>query len=370
MRRRLGGAVGRVPAVGARVDVERDLAGDDPPVVHHPVLDVDALRRPGRGDLHLLGARIDVLDRPVGQHGAECCHRLDDHVDLAAEAAADRPADQPQPVERHVEDQRHVVEREVERLGVGVDGDPPVALRLRGAAGGLHRRMLDRRGFVPLLDDVVRLGEALLDVAEADAAAVVALVDEVVRAVLLERRRLDRLLDVEDRRQLLVVDPDPPRPLLRRRPRLGEHRADLLAHEQHPVLGQHRLVVRLDADQPQDRVPVARNVLVREHPHHPGHRQRRRHVEGERRVMPGRAHHHEVQRVREAHVLVEPGAAGDVPARIGPRHRGADDRQVGGALVGEEAGVDPLHHAALAFARASASRTRRAASSIASRIAT
>ena len=88
------------------------------------------LRGARRGDLHLLRAGVDVLDRPVGQHGAEDGDRLDDHVDLAAEAAADRAADQPQLLERHVEDQRHVVEREEERLGVGVDGDAAVALRL------------------------------------------------------------------------------------------------------------------------------------------------------------------------------------------------------------------------------------------------
>ena len=58
---------------------------------------------------------------------------------------------------------------------------------------------------------VVGRGEALLDVAVADAAAMVALVGEPVLAVILvdERRAgLQRLLDVEDRRQHLVVDLD------------------------------------------------------------------------------------------------------------------------------------------------------------------
>ena len=127
---RLGGAVGRVAAIGAGIDIERDLARDDAPVLHHAVLDVDALRGARRGHLHLLGAAVGVFHRPVGEHRAERGDRLDDHVDLAAEAAADRAADEAELVERHAEDQRHVVEREVERLRVGIDGDAAIALGL------------------------------------------------------------------------------------------------------------------------------------------------------------------------------------------------------------------------------------------------
>ena len=53
--------------------------------------------------------------------------RLDDDVDLAAEAAADRAADQAQLVERHLQDERGVVEGEEHRLGVGVAGEAAIA---------------------------------------------------------------------------------------------------------------------------------------------------------------------------------------------------------------------------------------------------
>ena len=56
VRGRLGGAVGRVAAIGAGIDIERDLARDDAPVIHHAVLDVDALGGARRRHLHLLGA--------------------------------------------------------------------------------------------------------------------------------------------------------------------------------------------------------------------------------------------------------------------------------------------------------------------------
>ena len=68
------------------------------------------------------------------------------------------------------------------RVGVAASGGRS-ACGIDDAAGGLGRRVLDRRGLVALLEDVVGLGEALLDVAEADAPALVALVDEVVVAV-------------------------------------------------------------------------------------------------------------------------------------------------------------------------------------------
>ena len=113
-----------------------------------------------------------------------------------------------------------------------------VALGHDDAAGRLGRRMLDRRGLVALLEDVVGRGEALVDVAEADAPAMVAFVDEVVLAVILvdERRaRLQRLLDVEDGRQDLVVDLHPRGAFARRRGAVGEHGDDRLALAAHLV---------------------------------------------------------------------------------------------------------------------------------------
>ena len=117
-------------------------------------------------------------DRPAGQLGGEDGDRLDDDVDLAAEAAADGAADEVQLVARHLQDDRGVVEREEHRLRVGVAGEAVIALGHDDAAGRLGRRMLDRRGPVGLLQDVVGLGEALLDIAEAHLAAGAAVVDD------------------------------------------------------------------------------------------------------------------------------------------------------------------------------------------------
>ena len=150
--------VRRLAAVRAGVGVARDLAGDDVAVGRDAVLEVDAPGAAGRRHLHLLGAAVDVADRAAGLHRRQGGDRLDDDVDLATEPAADRAADEVELVAGDLQDDRGVVEAEVERLGVGVDRVPAVRLRHRDAAGRLGRGVLDRAGVVDALDDVVGLG--------------------------------------------------------------------------------------------------------------------------------------------------------------------------------------------------------------------
>ena len=115
VRGRLRRPVGRVARVGAGVDVERDLAGDDPAVGHHAVLDVDALGGARRGDLHLLLAAVDELHRlvrqpsPRGRRSARPSRR----PCRRSRRRPCRPA--PELAERHLEDQRRVVQREEAR---------------------------------------------------------------------------------------------------------------------------------------------------------------------------------------------------------------------------------------------------------------
>ena len=47
MRRRLLRAVGRMAGIGAGVDIASHPAGDDSPVLHQAILDVDTFGRPG-----------------------------------------------------------------------------------------------------------------------------------------------------------------------------------------------------------------------------------------------------------------------------------------------------------------------------------
>ena len=84
--------------------------------------------------------------------------------------------------------------------------------------------------------------------------------------ILVDERRagLQRLLDVEDRRQDLVVDLHRGDGRHGDRLGLGDDRDDLLALEADLVDGKHRFVVRLDLDQAEDGVDVRRDVGVGE----------------------------------------------------------------------------------------------------------
>ena len=321
---------GECRRVRARVVPGGDLAGDDPAVVHHAVDDPDPVRRPRRRHAHLLLARVDVADRPTRLHSGERGDRLGDDVDLAAEPAADGAADEVQPGRVDLQDDRRVVEREVERLRVGVDRDPPVGLGLGDAAGGLGRRVLDRRVLVGALDDVIGARARRRDVAVADPPAVMALVDEVVRAPVRDDRRvgLERLLDVEHRRQLLEIELDARDRLERGRLGLGDHRRDRLAAVADPLGGEHLLLVRLDADQAQDRVDVLRDVRR-------GQRaDEARHLLGLREVDPldPRVHervadHLQMQHPGVADVVDVLGRPGHVAHAVAPRDPAADDME-------------------------------------------
>ena len=120
--------------------------------------------------------------------------------------------------------------------------------------------MLDRRHLVALLEDVIGLGEAALDVAEAQLLVIVDVVidERVLRIGLVDDRRagLQRLLDVEHRRQRLVVDPHLRHRLERLALAVGDDGDDRLALVAHLVDGERRLVVLAEIDQAEQRVEI------------------------------------------------------------------------------------------------------------------
>ena len=74
------------------------------------------------------------------------------------------------------------------------------------------------------------------------------------------RARLERLLDVEDGGQLLEVQPDLRDRFVGGLLGLGHDGDDRLALEADALLGEHELLFGLDADEPEDRVAVVRDV--------------------------------------------------------------------------------------------------------------
>ena len=198
-------AVRREARVGARVVQRQHLAAEDPAVLRDRVRDLHVPRRPRRGAEELLLARPAPLHRPARLEREQRAHRLRRGVHLAAEAAADRAADELELVQRHLQVRGDDAHREVERLRAGVDRQAAVGLGHDLAHLRLERDVLDRGGAVDALHDHVRLLERLVDRALADLAPVHLAFEvrvPVAPVVHLRRVRVERLADVEERRLL------------------------------------------------------------------------------------------------------------------------------------------------------------------------
>src|SRR5579885_2538673 len=94
MRCTLYRGIAREPCIRATVEIGANLARDDAAVAHHAIRDIDALGAARRAILHFLLTPKYVTHRPSGQHCRENGERLGDGIDLAAESAAHRAADE------------------------------------------------------------------------------------------------------------------------------------------------------------------------------------------------------------------------------------------------------------------------------------
>ena len=333
-------AVGAQPGVGPRVEMDARVAGDDPAVVRHSVLDVEPFGAARARHLHLLGAAVGAAHRALREHRAEQGHRLVDAVHLAAEASAHRAADEVEPVRGHLQDPRRGLQAEEERLGVRVADVAAGGVGGRDAPAGLGRRVLDRRHLVALLDDVVGFTKALLDVAEADLLEVVPVVVVPVPAVVLVDQRgarRQRFLDVEHRGQGLVIHADLRRGGGRDRFALGDHRGDRLTAVADLVEGQRRLVVGSEVEEDQQGVDLLGHVLGGEDAHHAGHLRGLAGVERtDPRMVVGAARELHVQHPGHGVVVEEAAAPGNVPLRVLALGRASDLVQVVVALVREQ----------------------------------
>ena len=264
VRRAFDDGVAGQPGIGAAVEIGADLAGDDAAVAHHAVLDVDALGAARRAELHLLFAAKLIAHRTPGQHRAENGEWFSERVHLAAKTAAHGSADEVEGVGGHVEDFGAGIEREEQRLRRGVDDIAAVGVGGCDRAVGLGRRVLDRRHLVTLFEDMIGLGEAALDIAEAQFLVIVdVVIDERVLGIGLVddgRAGFQRLLDVEHRGQRLVIDPHFRERLIGFARAVGDDSDDRLALVAHLVDRERRLVVLAEVDEAEQRVEIDRHV--------------------------------------------------------------------------------------------------------------
>src|SRR5258708_21165132 len=85
---------------------------------------------------------------------------------LPTEPSAHGAADKMQATGWDTENQRGVIEREIERLRVRVNSEATISIRLGNAPGCLHRSMLNRRRIPPAFNDQVGTRETLINLSE------------------------------------------------------------------------------------------------------------------------------------------------------------------------------------------------------------
>ncbi len=333
-----------VVAVRAGVGDHPQLERRQRAVRLRPHLDADPERVPGGGAVELLGAGELQLHRALQAHRGEHHDVLGEHLLLAAEAAADPARDHPDVLLRQVVQRAQCTPGQERHLGAGADHDPlpalVVVLEVRDRAVRLQAGVLHALGAEALLVDQVGLGEALLDAAD----LAVHLADHVVgrardprlRALGVEHRGAGghREFGVEDVRQHLVLDDDPPAALLGGALAVGDHRRHPLSGEAHHVV-QHPGVVRVlgrvlvpgRGEQP------LRGVVVGQHQVDAGHPQGGRGVDGEDpgvRVRGAQQLH--VQQPLDLDVEGVAGGAGD-DLRAGGSAEAAADGLPGARLL-------------------------------------
>ena len=199
---------------------------------------------------------------------------------------------------------------------------------------------------------MVGAGEGALDVAKAQLLVIVNVVigERVLRIGFVDHRRagLQRLLDVEDRGQRLIVDADLCDGLIGLAVAVGDDGDDRLALVAHLVDRQRRLVVLAEIDQAEQRVEVARHIGAADDPAHSGGTLGLDGVDAPDPRMRVRAAQHLQMQHALQFVIVEIGrGAGDMTQHVLALGTLADLLQIVVTLVGENVLAQFQHGAIL-----------------------
>ena len=203
--------------------------------------------------------------------------------------------------------------------------------------------------------------ESGLHDAESNLLVVVAFVVVPVASVILvdqRRARLERLFDVEDRGQGLVVDANGGAGGACGRLALGNHRGHRLAPVAHLVEGERRLVVGPEPEENEKSVHSLGHILESEDAHHARHARRRGGIHRTYpRMVVGAARELHLQHPRHRMVFVEAVVPGHVALRVLALGRPADLVQILVALPREQ--VLSEFHCLLLLTRSGALRRGR-----------
>jgi hypothetical protein len=299
-------------------------------------------------------------DRAPGAAYRERHQILDQHLLLATEAAADPAGQHPHLVQGQLEQLRQGPPGQERGLRAGAQREPARVVEPADGAVRLQGRVLDPGRAERLLVHHGGAGEPGGDVAQLGvqlAHHVVGRPGDAVTGHLVAvhggRAGPHRGFRVEDGRQDLVRDPQPPAPLLGGGLGLRDHGGDPLADVpdhvvEHPgvggVLG--GVLVAGGGEVPRRRVGVG------QHRQHPRHGQRRGGVDGgDPGVRVRRAQHLEVQQAGDVDIEGVPRRTGD-DLRAGGRAEAGADRLPGRGLLDGADAVDRVGDGAVSGAAA------------------
>ncbi len=269
--------------IAVRAGIGDDVHGDrgEGAVAPHAGFDADLHRMAGsRADELLLAGELE-LHRPSGPQGRQRDDVLDQHLLLAAEAAADAVAVDPHGGRREVEQGAQRAAGEERGLRARAHVEVAVAVEPGHRAVGFEMGVLDALSDVGRFVNEVGGGEALLDVAD----MAVDLGEDVARGIVdarlppdvVDHRRAGRhrRLGIEYGGQHLVVDDEAPAAFLRRGFAVGDHRSDALAGKADHVVEDDGIVGVVAVELVPRRGEAARRrVLPGEHGDDPGHGER------------------------------------------------------------------------------------------------
>jgi hypothetical protein len=232
------------------------------------------------------------------------------------------------------------VSSEEQRLRRGVHDEAAVGIGHGDRAVGLGRGVLDRRHLVTVFDDDVGSLECLFDIAVAQLLMVVFAVifEGVLRIGRINRHSplLERLLDVEDSRQRVVGDVHQGERLQRRALAGRNDTENGLALVTHDIGRQRRLVILAELDEAQKRVEIDRHVGGPNDALDAGRPRRHRIVDrADARVRVRAAQNFQMEKIREAMIVVIGRRAGDVAENILALRRLADFLEVVVTFIGE-----------------------------------
>ena len=208
--------------------------------------------------------------------------------------------------------------------------------------------MLDRRHLIALVDHNVGLRKRSVGVAVAQLLVVVFVVifECIPRISRVDRWRsgLQRFLDIEHRRQLIVGDAHQGKRLERRALAGRDDAKDRLALVAHDVGSERRFVVLAELDEAEQGVEIDRHV-GRPNDSLDARRARRRRIVDRANARMGvrAAQDFKVQKVGEPVVVVIRRGPGDMAEHVLPLRRLADFLEVIVALVGENVFAEFQH---------------------------